>query len=78
MKNGFLQCTLDQIVVDRGSRHSQKQRELFPMSQQVGDRLPQTGVRLRSPLLELDIRLGAQFVHHRPTMLLVEVKTLVR
>ena len=37
VKNGFLQCSLDQIVVDRGSGFSQKQGEFFPMFEQIGD-----------------------------------------
>jgi len=60
MKDGFLQRTLDQIVVDGRPRNSQKESEFFPVSQQIGDRLTQTGVRFDFPLLELGIRPRAQ------------------
>ena len=78
MKNGFFQCTLDQIVVDGRPRHSQEESEFSPVSQQIGDRLAQTGVRFDFPFLEPGIRPSSQFFHHRSAVLLMEVEALIR
>ena len=59
MKHGFLQRTLDQIVVDGCPRYSQEESEFLPVFQQIGDRLAQTGVRFDFPVLELGIRPSA-------------------
>ena len=46
MKDSFLQRTLDQIVIDWGSRHSQEQREFFPLPEtqrKIGGTLKRNG-----------------------------------
>jgi len=62
----------------RRPRHSQEESEFFRVSQQIGDRLAQTGVRFDFPFLELGIRPRTQLFHHRSAVLLVELEALIR
>ena len=41
VQDGLLQCPLADIVIERGARFAQEQRQRFPVLQQVGDRLAQ-------------------------------------
>src|SRR5450759_2454420 len=77
MQDRFLQCTLRAVIVQRCSRHPQKQREFLPVIEHIRDRLTQTGVRLYFPFHELRTKPGMQLFYYRPAMLLVEVEALL-
>src|SRR5450759_1508832 len=57
-------------------RFPQKQGEFLPVVEQIGDRLPQPGVRLDFPFRELCATPDLQLFHDRPAMLLMEVEAL--
>src|SRR5664280_1309983 len=76
MQDGFLQCPLRDVIVQRCSRFPQKQREFLAVIEQIRDRLTQTGVRLYFPFRELCATPDLQLFHDRPAMLLMEVEAL--
>ena len=78
MQDGFFQCPLDQVIVQWGAGLPKKQGEFFPVFEQVGDRLAQSGVRFHFPFRELGRAPAMQFFHHRAAMLLVEAEALFR
>ena len=76
--NCLLQCLLADIVVQQQSGHSQKQRQLLPVLQQVGNhRSPQGRVGLDTPLVELPYKPDVEFLHRRAAFGLVKEQTFL-
>ena len=77
MKNGLLQTSLADVVIEWGAGPTQEQGEPVPVVEQVGDSLAQTGVRFDLLFFQLSREPLVQLVHYRRAVLLVKSQTLL-
>ncbi len=78
MKDHFLQGSLAKAIVEGRAGLAQKQGQLFPVPEHVGDRLAKTGVGLDEPILELPGKPRVKRIHDRAALGLMELQAGLR
>jgi len=74
MQDGLLQGPLAQIVVERGPRLTQEQRQLIPVSQHVNNGAAEGRVGLGQLLIELSSQPSVQLLHRRLARFLMKTQ----
>ena len=77
MKNGQLEHSFTNVIVQGGSGKAKKKSEFVPSLEHVGDSLSQSGVWLDLFLFDLVGAPSLELLHHRSTVDLVELEALV-
>src|ERR1051326_4452275 len=78
MKNGLLQSSFADVVINRGAGLAQKQGKPLPMVEQIVDGSAQARVRLDLLLFQLSHQPLVQLLHHWSAVLLVKEKSFFR
>jgi hypothetical protein len=77
VQDGFLQCSLDNVVIEWGAFFSEKKSQWLPVVQQIRNGLAQPGVRFRFGPHQLISAPFVQLLHQWQAVLLVELQTLL-
>lgn len=78
VKDRPFQRPFAEIIVERGTRRAQEERQLRPVLQQVSDGSAQRRVRLDQPLVELPHKPDVKFLHDRTALGLVKLQACLR
>ncbi|HEY7309258.1 MAG TPA: hypothetical protein VH643_07885 [Gemmataceae bacterium] len=74
MQDGFLQGPLAHVIIQRGTRVTQEQRQLLPVPERVADRAAEGRVGLGELLVELPRQPRMQLLHRRLALVLMELQ----